>query len=162
MNDRIHDLPPLLSAPQASARRFRPYGLLLLGALIAAALVFVTITQTASADRPAPTPVEEMQARGNVSPSPAGFVGLIGGPPFETMMGGVNATEEQLARMQELARAAREDVRRLARDAQRSQLDQVADAVNERVLIAMADISSVLTPAQRAQLSAEVGVLRLK
>ena len=145
------EYPPLIAVASPPARRFRPQAALSLGALLAAALSFVWIKGTASADR-RNLPVEEMQA--GTGGAAIGLAGIIGGAPFQAMMDRAGASEAQIVRIADLAQATRSDVDRLiAVNAGRSIV--AADAARVRIDQAMAEIAAALTPAQRARLSSE-------
>lgn len=168
------DLPPVLSVPATSQRRFRPFALLALWALMAAGLLFALARETVRDAAPA---VEEMQAKaptGSPPASPVGLAGMIGGAPFDAMMARVQATEDQITQIRALAQGAMADVERMTgwlqplrsaalqelsrpdADPQtlaalRARVTDVSDAVRLRVAFAMIAIADVLTPDQRAQ-----------
>jgi protein CpxP len=95
----------------------------------------------------------------------------------------VGATADQQARIQDIMKAAREDVRKQheaagdlhaqmlqvftattvdarAAEAVRAKISAVHEAVSKRMLQAMIDASAVLTPEQRAKLAEEIGKRR--
>lgn len=170
------DLPPLMSMPATSRRRLQPFALLTLGALIAAALLFVLARETVQDRAPV---MEEMQAQAlgeNVGPASVGLAGMIGGAPFKAMMARVDATEDQIMQIRALAQGAIADVERMtgylqplraaaleelsrpnasaqALAALRARVADVSEAVRLRVAFAMIAIAEVLTPEQRAQLA---------
>lgn len=168
------DLPPVLSMPATSQRRFRPFALLALWALMAAGLLFALARETVRDAAPA---VEEMQVKAPVptlTASPVGLAGMMGGAPFDAMMARVEATEDQITQIRALAQGAMADVERMtgwlqplraaalrelsqpdadpqALAALRARVADVSDAVRLRVAFAMIAIADVLTPDQRAQ-----------
>ncbi|MFY7959275.1 MAG: Spy/CpxP family protein refolding chaperone [Elsteraceae bacterium] len=170
------DLPPLMSMPATSRRRLQPFALLTLGALIAAALLFVLARETVQDRAPV---MEEMQAQAlgeDVGPASVGLAGMIGGAPFKAMMARVDATEDQITQIRALAQGAIADVERMtgylqplraaaleelsrpnasaqALAALRARVADVSEAVRLRVAFAMIAIAEVLTPEQRAQLA---------
>lgn len=170
------DLPPLLSMPATSQRRFRPFALVALWALVAAGVLFALARETVQDTAPA---VEEMQALAPVQTAPTSLVGLagmMGGAPFDAMMTRVDASEEQISQIRALAQGALADVERMtgwlqplrtaalvelsrpdadpqALAALRARVTDVSEAVRLRVAFAMIAIADVLSPDQRAQLA---------